>query len=349
MTLAESYRGRRAATLENRHLRVTVLEGGGHLAEIFDKATGVNPLWTPHWPSIEPSSYDPARHPEYGANTESSLLAGIMGHNVCLDIFGGPSAEEAAAGMPVHGEAAVVPYAVRAAADELVLTARLPLAGLEFERRVELHERTVRIREQVFNPGGVDRPIGWTQHVTLGPPFLQHGVTQLRASATRSRVFELPVGGADYLQPGAEFDWPLAPQAGGGRTDLRTCEPGGPSSGFTAHLMDGGREHGWFVAFSPDTRLAFGYVWRRADFPWLGIWEENQSRTHAPWNGRAVTRGLEFGVSPMPESRRAMVERGRLFDTPTFRWVPAGARLSVEYWAVARGADQVPETVVWPR
>ena len=38
------------------------------------------------------------------------------------------------------------------------------------ERRLELHERAVRIREQVFNPGGVDRPIGWTQHAGfLGP------------------------------------------------------------------------------------------------------------------------------------------------------------------------------------
>ena len=57
-----SYRGRRAAALENDSLRVTVLEEGGHIAEITDKATGVNPLWTPEWPSIEPSAYDPAAH-----------------------------------------------------------------------------------------------------------------------------------------------------------------------------------------------------------------------------------------------------------------------------------------------
>ena len=100
------YRNRQAATIENDALRVTVLEEGGHIAEIADKATGVNPLWTPDWPSIEPSSYDPARHHQiYGAGADASLLAGIMGHNLCLDIFGGPSAEEAHAGFPVHGEA----------------------------------------------------------------------------------------------------------------------------------------------------------------------------------------------------------------------------------------------------
>src|SRR6188472_2534946 len=65
------YRGRRAATIENDELRVTVLEEGGHIAEILDKAAGVNPLWTPPWPSIEPSTWDAALHPEYGNDAES--------------------------------------------------------------------------------------------------------------------------------------------------------------------------------------------------------------------------------------------------------------------------------------
>ena len=92
------YRNRRAVQLENSEVRITVLEEGGHVAEILHKASGVNPLWAPPWPSIEPSTYDPARHSEYGGHAESRLLAGIMGHNLCLDIFGGPSAEEAAPG-----------------------------------------------------------------------------------------------------------------------------------------------------------------------------------------------------------------------------------------------------------
>ena len=58
------YRGRRAVVLENDALRVTVLEQGGHIAEIYDKEAGVNPLWTPPWRSIEPSTYTPETHPE---------------------------------------------------------------------------------------------------------------------------------------------------------------------------------------------------------------------------------------------------------------------------------------------
>lgn len=38
-----TYRNRGAAAIENDSLRVTVLEEGGHIAEIFDKHAGVNP------------------------------------------------------------------------------------------------------------------------------------------------------------------------------------------------------------------------------------------------------------------------------------------------------------------
>jgi hypothetical protein len=343
-----TWRGRRAATIENAHLRVTVVEGGGHIAEIGDKASGVNPLWTPPWESIDPVAFDRTRHHAYGDGADAPLLAGILGHNLCLDIFGGPSAEEAAAGLPVHGEASHVTYEIDVAGTALAMRADLPKAGLVLERTIELHDRAVRIRETVANPGGTDKPVAWTQHVTLGPPFLERGVTAFNASAARSRVIETVFGTSDYLVAGADFDWPLAPRTGGGHADLRRYTDAPASSAYTAHLMDPAREHAFFVACSPAARLAFGYVWRRQDFPWMGIWEENHSRSHAPWNRRTMTRGMEFGVSPFPETRRQMVERGRLFDTSTFRWIPAASRVSVEYWCVSQTAAVAPETLAWP-
>jgi hypothetical protein len=68
------FHGREAVQLENDRIRVTVLREGGHIAEVLHKASGVNPLWVPPWPSIEPSTYQAAQHPEYGTNTESKLL-----------------------------------------------------------------------------------------------------------------------------------------------------------------------------------------------------------------------------------------------------------------------------------
>src|SRR5437762_12044198 len=147
------YRDRRAVSIENDLLRVTVLAEGGHIAEIADKASGVNPLWSPPWRSIEPSSFDRAKHNEYGADAEAKLLAGIMGHNLCMDFFGGPSAEEAAAGLPVHGEASVARFEidVSRAGGELSMHTVLPSAQLRVRRHVLLDGRTVRIRATVDN------------------------------------------------------------------------------------------------------------------------------------------------------------------------------------------------------
>ena len=161
-------------------------------------------------------------------------------------------------------------------------------------------------------------------------------------------MFEGEFGADDYLQPAAEFDWPFAPAAAGGPIDLRRFTDAPASTAYTAHLMNPARPTAFFVAFSPTARLALGYVWKRSDFPWLGIWEENLSRMHTPWDGRALTRGMEFGVSPFPESRRRMVERARMFDTPTFRWLPARASIDVGYCALTRTVDAIPESLEWP-
>lgn len=325
------YRGRRAVQIENDQIRVTLLLEGGHVAEILHKATGVNPLWTPPWPSIEPSSYRPDKHPAYGHDAESKLLCGIMGHNLCLDVFGGPSEEEAAAGMTVHGEASVNLYDAEARGETAVLRTSLLHAQLSFERVITLHGDRVRFEESVQNLSPLDRPIAWTQHVTIGPPFLEHGSTRFELTATRGKTYEADFG-AVYPQ-GVEFLWPNAPVKKGGVLDLRVYPDAAESAGYTAQLMDPEKELAWFAGISPKSGVGFGYRWRRADFPWCGIWEENRSRKTAPWNGRTVTRGMEFGVSPMPETRRQMIERGKLFDTPGYRWAPARQRLVVEYEA----------------
>ncbi len=337
------FENRRAFSIENAEVRLTVLVEGGHVAEIRDKASGVNPLWIPNWPSIEPSTYSLKTHPEYGADSESKLLAGIMGHNLCLDIFGGPSEAEAAAGLTVHGESSVVPYEIEAAGGELTARADFVLARLRFERRIRLDGRRVLFAETVENLSAYDRPIAWTQHVTLGPPFLEKGATQFRSPGTRSKVFEEDFSdGKGYMQIGAEFDWPFVPAKGGGAVDLRVYTNTPVSAGYTTHLMDPARQ-AYFLAWSPRFRTLFGYVWKPSDFPWLGIWEENYCRLHAPWNGKSLTRGMEFGASPMPETRRAMIERGSLFGVPGYRWLEAKRKLSVEYYALIEPAEQIRE------
>lgn len=345
-----TYRGRQAARIENDLIRVTATIQGGHIAEIFLKQAAVNPLWAPPWPTIEPASYDPAKHPEYGAGGEAHLLSGILGHNICLDTFGAPSPEEAAAGITVHGEAPLAQYEVSAIPNGMLLATALVKAQLRFERQIQLApaSNVLVFSETLENLSPTDRPIAWTQHVTLGPPFLEPGHTLFRASATRSKVIDASFNNGQGLQqPDAEFDWPLCPLRDGRLNDLRVFTDEPVSGGFTAHLMDPAREQSYFLAWSSATKVLFGYVWMRDEYPWLARWEENHLRKEPPWNGQAIACGMEFGLSPMVESRRQMVERGTLFGAPCYRWAPARTSLKVRYCAFITTSEYIPESVDW--
>src|SRR3974377_918712 len=109
--------------------------------------------------------------------------------------------------------------------------------------------------------------------------------------------------------------------------------------------MDPCLDKSLFYAWSPTHQLAFGYAWKQRDFPWLGIWEENYSRTQPPWNGVTLTRGLEFGASPFPETRRSMIERRSLFGVPGYKWVPARLSLTAQYRVFLVPAETMPETL----
>ncbi len=180
----------------------------------------------------------------------------------------------------------------------------------------------------------LDRPIAWTQHATLGAPFIERGTTEIRTTGTRSRTLS-----------GIEFDWPWLPEASGGKRDLQTFNSARSSGGYTAHLLNRESPEAWFFAYSPRTQVVIGYVWKTADFPWLGIWEENESRAGKPWNNRTTTLGMEFGVSPIPESRKEMIDRSKLFGVPCYRWIPAKSKVSIEYHCAIGQASAIPESL----
>ncbi len=297
MTLT-TYRHRRAYQLENEDIRVTLTAEGGHIAELFDKRTKINPLWTPPWPSIEPSDYDLAKNPEYGGDSESKLLAGIMGHNLCVDLFGPPSQEEAQAGYTVHGEASIAPYNGQ-------LAATLPLSQLRVHRKIRLEGRTLKVEESVENLLPFDRAIAWQEHATLGPPFVERGITRIEADVARSAHLD-----------GKEFHW----------MD-RVYTKSEKSAAYHAHLL----ESGSVQILNEHLKLAVRYSWNLEDFPWLGIWEENNNRSGPPWNGRTLTWGIEFGASPFPETRARRSARGHMWGKPTAIWLPALGKRSIAY------------------
>ena len=191
------FEGRDTWRLENNRLRVTVLEGGGHLAELVLKnASGgesINPLWIPGWPSIDPWKFDPQKHTQYGKDSEGATLASIMGHNLCFDFWGPPSPTEYSTGLAFHGEVSLL-RSTLLAQDSHSLTHHFDLkrSGTALTRtlRVVPDQPVLYFEEIAENKLGIDRPFGWVQHVTFGPPFVDPETVFFDASATRGHVPE---------------------------------------------------------------------------------------------------------------------------------------------------------------
>ncbi len=335
------WNGRDAFQAGNGIIELTQLVCGGHIAEFrFAAGSGfsrANPLWTPRWKSIDPVDYDAAAQEAiYGPRVAGKTLCGLAGHSLCLDLFGTPSPEEVRCGATVHGEAGVSPWEfTQDRAGRLRSSVRLPAAGLRFERVVSLFdgESVVRINETIGNLRAIDQCFQWQQHVTLGAPFLSREQCVISLPGTRGITLAAGYEGHELLASGAEFDWPSAPGHDGGRCDLRApLQQEG--RGFVAGIeIDPRRRHGFVCAVNAACGLLIGYVFRRVDFPWVALWEEYRARAYPPWNGVEQTRGVEFGASPLPLTRRDNVMAGPLFGTPTLASVPAKSRITAGYAA----------------
>jgi hypothetical protein len=328
-------------------VRLTTLTGGGHIAEFqlenADGSRSVSPLWVPPWKTIEPQNYDEKLHKrEYGTITEGKLLCGIVGHNICLDYFGSPSVEEAALGLSQHGEAPWSKWTKSKLTQTrqklaLEMSVRLPVAGLCFSREIELRkdESVVYFKETVRNERKADHFFHWTQHITLGPQFLSPEDSTVALPGTRAITY--PHGydeGRALLTSNEEFNWPDAPLLAGGKADLTKpfLQPG---LGFVvAILLDKKKDVGFVAAVNRKLGLLIAYCFKRGDFPWVAIWEENAGITAAPWKQRTRARGLEFSTTPMPVLRREAFFSGRLFDEPTLTCIPALGTKAVHYAAL---------------
>src|SRR5205814_1280026 len=121
--------GRPAVILRNDKIELTVLTRGATLANLIlrDDAEKFSPYWNSDR-ALKPGGPPP------------SPLAGAIGHFLCLDGFGAPSDEEAAAGIPFHGEASKQQFdwseMARPGSYRIVLKGRLSLAQEDVTRTI---------------------------------------------------------------------------------------------------------------------------------------------------------------------------------------------------------------------
>jgi len=292
--------------LSNEQITVGIYPTGASIVSVTrqDDPEKLNPLWNP----------GPGR-----------------GHFLCLDGFGPPSKEEQAAGLRSHGEAVAQPFQVLdSSSRELRMRATLPLLQETVTRvyRVFPGEPVLWVETEVESHTGFDRPMSWGEHATIGWPFLEPGKTVVDLSAVRAqtRPYTARPGSLPRrLPPGQDFVWPNAPGVDGKAVDLRVAPLQFHSIDHTTQLMDPSQPIGWATAIHTDKRLMIGWVFRREEFPWLQNWE------NYPPDIKKAARGVEFSTQPYDVPRREAVDQGRLFGTPTFRWLPAKSKVSATF------------------
>jgi hypothetical protein len=338
----EKVHGRDAWVLDNGIFRIAALRGGGHLAEIRlvsdDLKKSLNPMRVPHYPTIDPQTYEPSKHDAiYGSDPHRWLSSGYMGHLLCFPIYGPPSPDEARAGLGNHGEAPIVEWH-KIAVDRETGSIRfrygadLPKTQFRVERAITLRagDRFALVEEWVENLANFDRPVNWMEHATFGPPFVEPGRNFLDLSAGRGLVAS-GRGDAASLRPDSEVTWPKGVAPDGSPTDLRAFQSRPNSGTYCALLLDKARSSQFFTLYNTNYRFAIGYVFPAEGNPWIADWQENHSIRTLPWNGQVVARGIEFGSSPFAEGLRKSVERGSLFGAPAYRWIGARQRLGTRF------------------
>jgi len=347
----DAFQGRKAWVLENGLIRVSILSGGGHIAETrllsADPKVALNPMRVPHYPTIDPHTFDPARHHAiYGAGPGRFLMSGYMGHLLCFPSYGPPSPEEAAAGLGPHGEAPISEWKkvrVEHGGDRLTLHYGADLRRTLFrvERAVTIRtgKRTIHVRESVHNEAPFDRPVNWMQHATFGPPFAEPGRTTMDVSGTRGQV-STGRAGNNSLQPGSEVNWPNGSGHDGQPVNLRVFQPRPRAGTYYVVRLDPARRQQFFTMFHPGYRVLIGYAFPAADNPWLADWQENRNNAPVPWDHKVVARGIEFGSSPFDEGLRRSVERGSFLGAPSYRWIGGGSRLETEFTILL---EEIPE------
>src|SRR4051812_47434166 len=123
---SSTFEGQPAVTLSNDKLQMIVMVQGSSIASLImtDDAEKLSPYW------------NPARLGREAGRTVP--FTGSLGHFVCVDGFGPASAEERAAGLPMHGEAHLTNFQVSGGKEtggsSVTFTAKLPLVQEVFTR-----------------------------------------------------------------------------------------------------------------------------------------------------------------------------------------------------------------------
>ncbi len=301
----------------NDKLEVAVVKQGGSMLRIVIQG--------------DPQGLSPFGNPEMVPQVPDNrkLQGAMVGHFVCVDGFGSPSAEERKAGLAMHGEAYLQPWKLLSSEKQgstttVKFAVDMPLRQEAFRRTLQMvdGENVIYIDSELESLVAFDRTANWGEHPFLYPPFAEPEKTVVDMSGTRARTRtgnqRLPVA------QGLDFTWPTATGTDGKPVDFRAQPAGVTWQGHTTTLMEPSRPLAWVTVLNTDRHYLLGYLFRQKEYPWV---QNYMSYNTGGWSGR----GVEFSTQPFDLPNREMVELNRMFDTPVYRWLPAKSKIATRF------------------
>ena len=295
--------------MEGKVAQLVVDVGGGSIVSFRLNNQPINPL------AFDSSEFDPS---------EKALLR-PLGHFLCLDRWGPVTEAEKENGMFFHGEASRVEWKIikpptsEGDSIQALMTAKLPLAGLEIKRQIQLSNNSASffVSEQVTNKNLIGRIYNMVQHPTIGPPFLNED-TLVDSNAQKGFMQTSPLP----IPENPVVHWPNALK-GTQLIDLRRLlddsDPNVVSFTFEEHI-------GWITASSLSEGLLIGYLWDTREYPWLNVWRYAK-------NGKPEARGLEFGTTGLHQPFPVLVQKRQIFNRPIYTYLDTGQTSTRNYLA----------------
>jgi hypothetical protein len=295
MVRRELIRGHEAVWLENDRLRIAVLPRKG--ADIYSFThipSGVEFLMrTPV--GLQPPAENPPG--DFLDNYEGAWQELFPNHNDACTYRGRP--------MPMHGEAALLPWTCEidqddasAAALRLSVECRVAPFTLTRTMRLPAAGASLDLEGSVMNRSAEAEHFVWGHHLVLGGDFLMDGC-RLDIPAGRLTTPDMLYEPATaILAPGQDEPWPMARgRTAGERIDLRTI-PGPEAHTHDDACVTDLAEGRWTVV-NPRLRLGFQLEWDTAVFPWVEVWTPYGGADLPPLTG-IYGLGLEPWTSRYP-------------------------------------------------
>lgn len=298
-----SIEGMRAAAIENRLIRVTILlDKGADIIEFRDKATDIDFMWASPNGIRNPSKFFPTVW-----DPDGNYLDYYEGGWQMLFPSIGDPAQIHSARLGIHGEACLLPFEIQSITEtdkkvQLRVFSRMMRTPFEVTRTftIEKDKTALMIDEKIRNVGGIGMPFMWGHHPALGGVFLDGEILvdiPAAEGVTHSRSFYRG------FPANEKFAWPTI--SSGVRLDRLPLYEGK----WAALANVSGLKKGFCAAGNPALGKGFAIAFDKDVFPNVWLWMVYDGMDHYPWFGKARVFAME-PYSSVPDQLNRAIEEG---------------------------------------